>query len=109
MPRVSEAKKDDWQGMGGSWGERDILVEVKDREGNPVRAFKTNPLGQFGASTPLTNGDYTIEFEDPKGMNKFDKIAFTASGDIILPIEILSIDTREELRKSLFNANIGQD
>lgn len=80
-----------------------ILVEVKDSEGNPVRAFKTNPLGQFGASTPLSNGDYTIEFEDSKGMNKFDKIAFTAAGEIIPPIEIFSIDPREELRKTLFN------
>lgn len=80
-----------------------ILVEVKDNSGNPVRAFKTNPLGQFQASTPLTNGTYTIEFEDPKGMNKFDIIKFQALGDIILPIEILSIDTREELRKELFN------
>lgn len=79
-----------------------ILVEVKDMDGNPVRAFKTNLLGQFQASTPLSNGTYTIDFEDPKGMNKFDSIKFEAKGDIILPIEIISIDTREELRKSLF-------
>lgn len=80
-----------------------ILVEVKDIDGNPVRAFKTNALGNFAASTPLTNGTYTIEFEDPKGMQKFDTIRFEAKGDIILPIEVISIDTREELRKSLFN------
>lgn len=79
-----------------------ILVEVKDPDGNPVRAFKTNPLGQFQASTPLQNGNYTIEFEDPASMNKFDKVAFQATGDIILPIEVFSIDTREELRKTLF-------
>ena len=80
-----------------------VLVEVKDIDGNPVRAFKTNPLGQFQASTPLSNGVYTIDFEDPKGMNKFDSVKFEAKGDIILPIEVISIDTREELRKSLFN------
>lgn len=80
-----------------------ILVEIKDMDGNPVRAFKTNPLGQFQASTPLANGTYTIEFEDSKGMNKFDTIKFEAKGDIIMPIEVISIDTREELRKSLFN------
>lgn len=80
-----------------------ILVEVKDMDGNPVRAFKTNPLGQFQASTALTNGIYTIEFEDPKAMNKFDIIKFEAKGDIVLPVEVISIDTREELRKSLFN------
>lgn len=80
-----------------------ILVEVKDKTGNPVRAFKTNALGQFQASTPLSNGTYRIEFEDPKSQNKFDIIEFIASGQIILPIEVISEDTREELRKSLFN------
>ncbi|MDO8621008.1 MAG: PrgI family protein [Candidatus Levybacteria bacterium] len=79
-----------------------ILVEVKDSEGNPVRAFKTNSLGQFASATPLLNGTYTMEFEDPKGENKFDFIEIKANGEIILPIEVISIDTREELRKSLF-------
>lgn len=80
-----------------------ILVEVKDQDGNPVRAFKTNALGQFSASTPLVNGSYTISFEDPNASNKFDTVVFEASGNIILPIEVISVDTREELRKSLFN------
>ncbi len=82
---------------------QNILVEVKDAEGNPVRAFKTNPLGQFASATPITNGTYTIEFEDSKGENKFDVIEFSATGQIILPIEVISVDTREELRRSLFN------
>lgn len=81
---------------------QNILVEVKDKEGNPVRAFKTNPLGQFTASTPLSNGVYRIEFEDPTGKNKFEVIEFEAKGDILYPLEIVSIDTREELRQSLF-------
>ena len=80
-----------------------ILVEIKDGEGNPVRAFKTNPLGQFASATPINNGTYTIEFEDTKGENKFDVIQFSATGQIILPIEVISVDTREELRRSLFN------
>lgn len=80
-----------------------ILVEVKDNDGSPVRAFKTNALGQFASATPLTNGIYTIEFEDQKGENQFDKVEFTANGEVILPIEIISVDKREELRKSLFN------
>ncbi len=80
-----------------------ILVEIKDADSNPVRAFKTNPLGQFASATPINNGTYTIEFEDPKGENKFDIIQFSATGQIILPIEVLSVDTREELRRSLFN------
>jgi hypothetical protein len=80
-----------------------ILVEVKDSQGNAVRAFKTNALGQFASATALANGDYTIEFEDTREQNKFDTTAFKAGGEIILPIEVISVDTREELRRSLFN------
>ena len=80
-----------------------ILVEIKDANNNPVRAFKTNPLGQFASATPISNGNYTIDFDDPKAENKFDIVQFSATGQIILPIEVLSVDTREELRRSLFN------
>ncbi len=82
-----------------------ILVEVKDKEGNPIRAFKTNELGRFASATPLINGTYTMEFEDPKDQNKFEKITINVTGQIIMPIVAVSIDTREELRRSLFNAN----
>lgn len=80
-----------------------ILVEIKDTEGTPVRAFKTNGLGQFASATPLTNGSYTIEFEDPRGINKFEVVAIEATGEILLPLEIISTDDREELRKELFS------
>ena len=79
-----------------------ILVEVKDAEENPIRAFKTNPLGQFASATPLSNGTYTIDFDDPSKKNRFDTIQFAASGEVILPIEVISVDEREELRKTLF-------
>ena len=82
-----------------------ILVEIKDAEGNPVRAFKTNGVGRFASATPLTNGVYTISFEDPKGENKFDAVEFTVKGEVILPLEVISVDTREELRKTLFKEN----
>ena len=80
-----------------------ILVEIKDKEGNPVRAFKTNELGRFASATPLINGNYTIEFEDPKGQNKFEKGIVNVTGQIIQPLVTISIDTREELRMSLFS------
>lgn len=80
-----------------------ILIEIKDKEGNPVRAFKTNKLGQFASATPLANGNYTIFFEDPEEKNKFDSIEIIAKGEIILPLEIVSQDAREELRKALFS------
>lgn len=79
-----------------------ILVEIKDKDGNPVRAFKTNPLGQFASATPLANGTYTIALEDPKKQHAFDIIQINALGEIMLPIEIISHDAREELRKALF-------
>ncbi len=80
-----------------------ILVEIKDKDGNPVRAFKTNGLGQFASATPLANVTYTVEFEDPKGIHRFDKVAIEAKGDVMLPLEVISIDAREELRRELFS------
>jgi hypothetical protein len=79
-----------------------ILVEIKDRENNPVRAFKTNEFGRFASATPLSNGTYAVEFEDPKGQNRFEKATINVDGQIITPIEAISVDAREELRKSLF-------
>lgn len=79
-----------------------ILVEIKDERGNPVRAFKSNIAGQFASATPLVNGVYTLYFEDPKNLNKFDEIEINVTGEVMLPLEIFSVDQREELRRSLF-------
>jgi PrgI family protein len=79
-----------------------ILVEVKDKDGNPVRAFKTNQLGQFASATPLSTGVYTMELEDPKKQQRFDVIKINANNQILPPIEVISHDAREELRKQLF-------
>ncbi len=82
-----------------------ILVEIKDKDSSPVRAFKTNAFGQFASATPLLNGVYTLEFDDPQEKQKFDAIELTVNGTIISPIEVTSNDQREELRKSLFSNN----
>ena len=79
-----------------------ILVEVKDKDGNPIRAFKTNQLGQFASATPLPNGNYTIEFEDPKGEHKLESSTLNADGTILQPFIIISADAREQLRRELF-------
>lgn len=79
-----------------------ILIEVKDKDGNPVRAFKTNPLGQFASATPVINGVYTITFEDPNSKQRFDTVELTANGEVLEPIEVISVDAREDLRKELF-------
>lgn len=80
-----------------------ILVEVKDRDGNPIRAFKTNGLGHFASATPLSYGMYTIELEDPKKQHTFGLIQLNANNHIMQPIEIVSHDAREQLRQELFN------
>jgi len=79
-----------------------ILIEVKDNNNNPVRAFKTNALGQFASATPLLNGTYTVTFEDSAKVHTFDIVEIVAKGEIMQPIEIISLDKREELRKELF-------
>lgn len=83
-----------------------ILVEVRDKDNNPIRAFKTDVAGRFASATPILSGDYTIVFEDPKAQNKFKNISIGVTGQIISPIEAISVDEREELRKALFAASI---
>ena len=60
-----------------------IVVIIKDQDGDPVRALKTNRLGQFAISTPLENGDYTVEISSKE--RYFDIMKVTANGSI-LPI-----------------------
>jgi hypothetical protein len=79
-----------------------ILVEVKDAEENPVRAFKTNQLGQFMSATPLKEGNYILTFEDAKNQYRFDPVTVVVNNQILSPLEIAAHDLREELRKSLF-------
>lgn len=79
-----------------------ILVEVLDSNQIPVRAFKTNALGQFAAATPLPNGSYNIHFEDPAKQHEFKAVDVQLSGQIFQPLEIVSIDAREKLRQELF-------
>jgi hypothetical protein len=62
------------------------ILEVKDDEGRPVRALKTNKLGHFMIVTPLTNGSYKI-ITEKEGL-EFDPISFDAEGQIILPIAV---------------------
>lgn len=66
-----------------------IIVEVKDAQDIPVRAFKTNAKGQFAAATALTNGTYTIEVEDPRNFHTFDKTTITVDGTILSPVTIV--------------------
>jgi hypothetical protein len=79
-----------------------ILVEVVDVAGIPVRAFKTNALGQFASATPLSNGTYKIHFEDPNKQHEIAPIDINLTGEIFQPVEAISVDDREKLRRELF-------
>ncbi|MCJ7804567.1 hypothetical protein MUP35_02430 [Patescibacteria group bacterium] len=62
------------------------ILEIRNAQGLPVRALKTNRLGQFMIVTSLENGPYEIEVE--KEGSHFDIIKIEAKGEIIKPIEI---------------------
>jgi len=64
------------------------IIEIRDPQGIPVRALKTNQLGQFQTATPLSNGSYEIELE--KEGYTFDIIKVNFEGKTIPPIEIIS-------------------
>lgn len=69
------------------------ILEIKDSEGRPVRAFKSNQLGHFMIVTPLLEGKYTV-FTEKDGLI-FDSIAFEATDEIIPPIAIWAKERTE--------------
>ena len=83
-----------------------VLITVKDKGGMPLRALKTNRLGQFAASTPLANGVYFVEIEDPRARFTFDRVQITLNGSVVPALEIIAKSqkelTRAHLEKELF-------
>ncbi len=63
-----------------------VVVVIYDKEGLPVRALKTNKLGQFSGSTPLLNGTYNIELEK-EGFH-FDMLQIELDGKVLPPLMI---------------------
>ncbi len=88
-----------------------VLVTVRDKEGVPLRALKTNKLGQFAASTQLPNGTYIIEVEDPRSRFLFDRAQITLNGTVMPAIEIVAKSkrdiNREELSKQIFGQTVN--
>lgn len=82
LPNIVVGQVVDWEGkiLEGA------ILEIRDSEGRPVRALKTNKVGHFLIVTPLKNGIYEIETE--KEGYVFDKVRFEARGEIVPPIEI---------------------
>ncbi|OGE10494.1 hypothetical protein A3A60_03045 [Candidatus Curtissbacteria bacterium RIFCSPLOWO2_01_FULL_42_26] len=62
-----------------------VLV-IRDGHGIPIRALKTNKLGQFLSATPLPKGDYAIETEI-EGY-QFKTIKLKVEDKVIVPIHI---------------------
>ncbi|HCS79221.1 TPA: hypothetical protein DIV55_05800 [Patescibacteria group bacterium] len=85
-----------------------ILVTVKDKDQVPVRALKTNKLGQFAASTPLANGTYIIEAEDPKKVFSFQRVEVVLTGKALSPLEVSAISHKDEMRQKLSQEIFGQ-
>lgn len=63
-----------------------VVVVIYDKDGLPVRALKTNKLGQFSGATPLPNGQYTIQLE--KDNLSFDVLQINLEGKVLPPILI---------------------
>lgn len=83
-----------------------VLVTVRDKQDVPLRALKTNKLGQFAASTPLSNGEFFIDIEDPRTRFVFDRAHVILNGTVLPAIEIIAKSqkeiTRDKLTKELF-------
>lgn len=62
-----------------------VLV-VRDTTGIPIRALKTNKLGQFLSATPLGNGTYTIEVESETV--KIQPSSINLTGEVLQPLAL---------------------
>lgn len=62
------------------------VVVIHDKDGLPVRALKTNKLGQFTGATPLPNGVYTVEAE--KESLSFDILQMELTGSVLPALQI---------------------
>jgi len=62
------------------------ILEIKDSNGRPVRALKSNKAGHFIIVTPLQNGKYEVTIE--KDGFVFEPVSFEAIGNMIPAIAI---------------------
>lgn len=63
-----------------------VILVIKDKTGNSIRAMKSNKIGQFMVSTPLENGLYYLEMEKPGLI--FDPIEINLTGQVLQPLYI---------------------
>lgn len=67
----------------------DVLVYVKNENGEPVRLLKTNPHGVFATFNTLPRGRYTLEAKDPRGAHLFDPIMVPLEDVNTSPVTIM--------------------
>lgn len=67
-----------------------VIVEVQNADGQVVRAVKTNLLGQFFITTPLSAGSYYINIE--KNGYQFNTFGIQLADERIPPLEIIAIN-----------------
>ncbi len=65
-----------------------VIVIIHNTDQMPVRALKTNKLGQFSGATPLPNGTYTVNLES-EGVG-FDTFQITLSGEVMPPLRVIA-------------------
>lgn len=63
-----------------------VIVSIHDKDGLPVRALKTNKLGQFAGATPLAAGTYTVTFE--KDSLEFETLQVELDGSVLSPVNV---------------------
>lgn len=66
----------------------DTIVEIQNRQGQVVRAVKTNPLGQFIINTPLEADVYYINLE--KDAYQFNTFMIELNNQRVPPLEIVA-------------------
>jgi len=65
-----------------------VVVIVKNEKARPVRAIKTNSLGQFITTTALENGIYTIELS--RNNYSFGRYEVNLTGDVLPTYEFIA-------------------
>lgn len=63
-----------------------VIIIIRDANGIPVRALKTNKLGQFLSVTPLSSGTYHLEIEGEE--NNFEPISLILTDKVMEPMMI---------------------
>jgi len=66
-----------------------VVAIVKNEKNRPVRAMKTNSLGQFVTTTALPNGEYILEFS--KEEYSFEKYELSLKGEVLPTYEFIAI------------------